>query len=79
MEPWRQLRSVLDESWFIDCDLDDAMQRVYGRQVAIGLRPEVSRERIRSNDRPNAELIAQTSAHADLVVPSLPLRDHAAE
>jgi pantothenate kinase len=32
-EPWRQLRALFDEAWFVDCPLDVAMLRVLRRQV----------------------------------------------
>lgn len=28
-EPWCQLRHIFDESWFVDVDIDVAMDRVY--------------------------------------------------
>lgn len=31
--PWDQLASLFDDTWFIDCDVDIAMERVYQRQV----------------------------------------------
>lgn len=71
-EPWSKLAAILDDTWFIDCDIDEAMERVFQRQVAIGLRPEESLRRIAGNDRPNAELIASTRHLAKLLVPSLP-------
>lgn len=55
---------------FVELDLDIAMARVFDRQVAIGLAPEVSKGRIEGNDRPNAELIAAGKSRARMVVPS---------
>lgn len=31
--PWDQLAAIFDDSWYVDCDIDVAMQRVYERQV----------------------------------------------
>lgn len=72
--PWRELfdDSVFDETWYIDCDLDRAMERVYARQVGLGVAPEVSKGRIEGNDRPNGELIECTKHRAAVIVPSLP-------
>lgn len=79
-EPWSRLQQLLDDTWFVDCDLDLAMQRVFDRQVSIGLAPEVSRMRIAGNDRPNAELISDSRKHARVVVPShVPLRSSAVQ
>ena len=68
------MRALFDESWFIDCDVDTAMNRVFERQGAIGLEPGVSKGRIAGNDRPNAELIATTKGAATVLVPSVPFR-----
>lgn len=52
------------------------MQRVFRRQVAIGLEPEVSKGRIAGNDRPNGELVNATQGVAHILVPSaVPLSD----
>jgi pantothenate kinase len=75
VEPWARLRDLFDESWMITCGVDEAMERVFKRQTAIGLKPEESRLRIASNDRPNAELITNYAHRASLRVPSLPFRE----
>lgn len=77
--PWNQLwevskessEPILDDSWYVDCDLDKAMQRVFERQIGNGTAVNVSRGRIEGNDRPNGELIETTKSRAALVVPSL--------
>lgn len=69
-EPWVQLRELFDDAWFVDCPVDLAMQRVFDRQVAIGLAPEVSLGRIAGNDRPNALLVNASKGAARLLVPS---------
>ena len=70
--PWCQLQKVFDETWYIDCDIDAAMQRVLARQIGHGRSPDVAKWRVENNDRKNAIMIADTSARADLLVPSLP-------
>ncbi|KAF6266060.1 P-loop containing nucleoside triphosphate hydrolase protein [Scenedesmus sp. NREL 46B-D3] len=65
LEPWVQLRGVFDDAWFVDCPVDLAMQRVFDRQVAIGLAPEVSLGRIEGNDKPNALLVNAVRALRD--------------
>lgn len=69
-EPWVHLRELFDDAWFVECPLDTAMQRVFARQTAIGLAPEVSRGRIAGNDRPNGELIDASKGAARVLVPS---------
>ena len=67
--PWRDLRPVFHETWYIDLPVDMAMSRLASRQARDGVPPPVSRERIRTNDRPNAELVREASAGvADVVV-----------
>ena len=79
MQPWCELTDVFDDSWFLDCDLDTAMQRVYTRQTRNGVPPEVSRARVAGNDRPNGELVQSTKSRAHLVVPNLPFKAAAPE
>ncbi|GAX75944.1 hypothetical protein CEUSTIGMA_g3387.t1 [Chlamydomonas eustigma] len=75
--PWSELRKVLDDIWFVDIPVDVAMERVYQRQTSIGLSHEVSKARIASNDRPNAELIEFSKRHARVLIPSsIPFRDN---
>ncbi len=33
-EPWWQLQELLDDTWYIDCCLEEAMGRVFARQVS---------------------------------------------
>lgn len=68
---WKDVSSIFDEKWFIDVDLEKAMERVYKRHISTGKVPEVAKWRIDYNDRPNAELIMKTKKNADLVVKSV--------
>lgn len=70
LDPWRRLRDLFDDTWFVDVPLDTAMTRVFDRQVAIGLAPEVSRGRIAGNDRPNGEQVVASRGAARVLVPS---------
>ncbi|CAG9464595.1 unnamed protein product [Pedinophyceae sp. YPF-701] len=71
--PWGSIRGLLDLSFFIDVDVDKAMSRVIGRQVAMGIPVAVSKQRIANNDRPNALTVVATRHRADIIAPSLPL------
>lgn len=71
-DAWKDLRPLFDESWFIDVDIDEAMERVERRHVATGKKPEVAKWRIGYNDRPNAELVVLTRNKADVIIPSRP-------
>jgi len=79
MQPWCELANIFDDSWFLECDLDTAMDRVYARQISNGVPPYVSRARVAGNDRPNGELVQRTCDRAHLVVPNLPFRTAAPE
>ncbi|VFR02083.1 unnamed protein product [Cuscuta campestris] len=69
---WNDISSIFDEKWFIDVDLEKAMQRVLKRHIATGRLPDdVARWRIEYNDKPNAELIMKSKKNADLVINSI--------
>lgn len=34
-EPWSQVKAHLDEAWFVDADVDAALDRVIARQVSL--------------------------------------------
>ncbi|XP_054802303.1 putative uridine kinase C227.14 isoform X2 [Prosopis cineraria] len=68
---WKELSSLFDEKWFIDVDIDKAMQRVLKRHISTGKPPEVAAYRISNNDRPNAELIMKSKKNADIVIKSV--------
>lgn len=66
---WRDIRSLIDFKLYIHGNLDNAMERVYARNLAcIGLSAEVTRRRIQENDRVNGELVETTRVYADKVV-----------
>lgn len=67
-EPWAQVAMHLDEVWYIDIDLDVAMDRVRQRHEAGGNDPAIAQARIVHNDWPNANLIARAAQRADRVV-----------
>ncbi|KAL0389438.1 UNVERIFIED_CONTAM: F-box/LRR-repeat protein 17 [Sesamum calycinum] len=68
---WRDISSIFDEKWFIDVDIETAMQRVLRRHVSTGKPPDVAKWRIDYNDRPNAELIIESKKKADLIIKSV--------
>lgn len=70
--PWNELKGVFNETWYVDCDIDVAMQRVLERQIGHGRSPDVAKWRVENNDRKNAMMIADTVSRAGLLVPSLP-------
>ena len=74
IEPWKRLRAVFDEAWYIDVDIDEAMRRLFRRQTRNGRSPRDARRRIETNDRVNAIQIQEAVDNADLLLPSLNFR-----
>ncbi|KAI3668083.1 hypothetical protein L6452_43158 [Arctium lappa] len=72
-DPWKEIASMLDEKWFVDLDIDVAMERVLKRHISTGNKPEIAKQRIKYNDRPNAELVLKSKKHADLIIKSVSL------
>ncbi|CAN1131779.1 Putative uridine kinase C227.14, partial [Linum perenne] len=68
---WKDVQSIFDEKWFVDVDVDTAMNRVLKRHISTGKPPDVAKWRIEYNDQPNAELIMQSKKNADLVIRSV--------
>ncbi|KAJ3687409.1 hypothetical protein LUZ61_016573 [Rhynchospora tenuis] len=70
-DTWKEISLFFDEKWFIDIDIDIAMERVLKRHISTGKEPDVAAWRIQYNDRPNAELIMRSKNKADLVIQSI--------
>ncbi|KAL7226541.1 hypothetical protein ACSBR1_021609 [Camellia fascicularis] len=68
---WKEISSVFDEKWFIEVDIETAMQRVLKRHILTGKPPDVAKWRIEYNDRPNAEVIDKSKKNADLLIKSI--------
>jgi pantothenate kinase len=66
--PWDSARANLDEVWFIDCAMDEVVNRLKLRHAAGGRDPEAARIKMESTDLPNAKLIESTRASADRVI-----------
>ncbi len=67
-EPWRQGRELFDLTVSLDVPLDVLENRLVRRWLDHGIDAQAARARALGNDIPNAKLIAQKSAMADLVV-----------
>lgn len=68
---WRDISFIFDEKWFIDVDIEKAMERVLKRHISTGKPPDVAKWRIDYNDRPNAEVIMKSKQNADLIIKSV--------
>jgi len=67
--PWRAVRDLLDEVWFLDPPDDARRQWLIDRHRAFGRTLDEARERTYGSDEHNAVLINATRSAADLVVP----------
>lgn len=66
--PWREVRDVVDEIWYLD--VPDALRqaRLLARHMQFGRTREQALTWIAATDEPNALRIAQRRVHADLQV-----------
>ena len=65
---WGGVRGLLDEAWFVVTDEDRRREWLIARHVAFGKAPAYAREWVLRSDERNAELVASTRDHAELVV-----------
>jgi pantothenate kinase len=66
--PWDQVRSLLDEAWYLEPDAEVRVARLIERHVRFGRSPEAAREWVFRSDEANARLVATGRGRADLVV-----------
>lgn len=66
--PWDQVRSLLDEAWYVDLDPEVRLTRLIDRHVRFGRSPAAARAWVLRSDEANARLVAASRARADLVV-----------
>lgn len=67
-EPWRQVRTLLTETWFLSPDETVRRDRLMTRHQAFGRTLGEARERTLGSDERNAVLINATRPAADLVL-----------
>ena len=66
--PWADVRSLLDEAWYVAPDEGTRIAWLIARHVEFGKPPDVARAWSLSTDQRNAELVAATRGRADVVV-----------
>lgn len=67
-DAWMQVRSALDEAWYLRIDPALRHQRLLERHMRFGRSREAALDWIRVTDEPNAERIERTSHRADWVI-----------
>jgi pantothenate kinase len=66
--PWRRIRPLLDEVWFLAPTEDERVSRLVARHREFGRTDEQARARALGSDQANAELVAKTARFADRVI-----------
>ena len=66
--PWHEVRTLLDETWFVETDDEIRLGRLIRRHIEFGKTPEQAAEWVERLDEQNARLIATTRDRADLIV-----------
>jgi len=67
-DPWREVRDLLDEVWYVDVDDATRHRRLVDRHVRFGRTPDEAARWMETTDEPNARLIAACKDRADLIV-----------
>jgi pantothenate kinase len=65
---WRDLKSVLHETWFVDVDEEERVRRLVARHELFGKAHDAAVAWVATVDEPNAVLVRSTRDRADLVV-----------
>lgn len=68
MPPWRSVAPLLDERWMLQIDNVERVERLVARHVTHGRSADAARRWVADVDQPNALLVQQHSADADLIV-----------
>jgi pantothenate kinase len=71
-EPWRRIRPLLDEVWFLAPPEDQRLARLISRHRLFGRTVAQAEQRAHGSDRANALLVAPTASLADLVLADWP-------
>lgn len=66
--PWKRIRALLDEVWFVELPDETRVERLVARHVRHGKDPAAARDWVLGSDEANARLVASTRDRADVVV-----------
>lgn len=67
--PWRQVRSLLDESWYVDVSAEQRHRQLLARHMHFGRSHAEALQWIAQTDEPNAVRVEQSAIHADYRLP----------
>jgi pantothenate kinase len=65
---WGSVRTLLDETWYVEIDEELRLQRLIQRHIQFGKTPEYARAWVMRSDERNARLVATTASSADVLV-----------
>jgi pantothenate kinase len=66
--PWAEVRSLLDEAWYVVQDEETRLRLLIARHVEFGKEPDFAREWVMRSDQVNAELVETTRGRADALI-----------
>ncbi|OZG71571.1 nucleoside/nucleotide kinase family protein [Hahella sp. CCB-MM4] len=66
--PWRDVRGLLDEVWYVEVDHEVRRGRLIQRHMQFGRSEDEAKAWVASTDEPNAVLIESTKSRADVLV-----------
>lgn len=66
---WAQVRTLVDDAWFLELDPVVRVRRLVDRHVRFGKERTFAERWVRDSDEANARLVARGRHRADLVVP----------
>ena len=65
---WQQVRPLLDECWYVECDDDTRIPRLIARHIEHGRTAAEAKAWVHDVDEPNTELIRATKPLADRII-----------
>lgn len=69
-DPWRQIRPLLDECWWVSLDDEIRLERLIARHVEFGKPREFAESWVARTDQVNARTVAEDWRRADRVIRS---------
>ncbi|MGY6026609.1 nucleoside/nucleotide kinase family protein [Streptomyces spinosirectus] len=70
-DPWGQVKSLLDETWFLDALPEPRRERLTSRYISYGFTHQTARAKALGVDESTSALIRSTAPRADLVLSEL--------
>jgi len=65
---WDGVKPLLDEAWYVEMDEPLRLRWLIDRHVEFGKTPEEAEAWVMRSDQRNAEVVASTRGHADVIV-----------